>query len=79
MEIFLREQLELKKYCWASLKFKNIVFTCKKPNVTMPLKMRFFERMCKQEGMGIKMKYTAPSTSQQNGHVKWKRATLFSF
>ena len=36
-----------------------------------------FERTCKQEGLGIDFKYTAPGTPQQNGCIKCKFATLF--
>ena len=37
-----------------------------------------FERICKQEGLGIDFEYTAPGTPQQNGCVKRKFATLFN-
>ena len=29
-----------------------------------------FESVCKQEGMGMKFKYTAPVDLQENGHVE---------
>ena len=38
-----------------------------------------FERTCKQEGLGINFKYTAPGTPQQNGCIKCKFATLFNW
>ena len=37
-----------------------------------------FEWACDQEGLGINFEYTAPGTSQQNGRVEWKFATLFN-
>ena len=37
-----------------------------------------FKRTCKQEGLGIDFKYTAPATPQQNGCIKHKFATLFN-
>ncbi|MCP4746673.1 MAG: transposase family protein, partial [Desulfobacteraceae bacterium] len=35
------------------------------------------EKLCKQEGLGIKFKYTAPGTPQQNGQVERKFQTLY--
>ena len=37
-----------------------------------------FEKLRKQEGLGVKFAYTMPNTSQQNGQVKQKFATLYS-
>ena len=31
-----------------------------------------FERICKQEEMGMEFKYSATGTLQQNGHDEWK-------
>ena len=38
-----------------------------------------FEWFCKHKGMGVKFEHTAPCTTQQNGQVKKKIATLFLF
>ena len=35
------------------------------------------EKLCKQEGLGIKFEYTAPGTPQQNGRVERKFQTLY--
>ena len=35
------------------------------------------ERKCKEEGLGIKMEYTAPNTPQQNGRIERKFPTLY--
>ena len=37
-----------------------------------------FERVWKQEGIGIEFEYTSPGTPQQNGCVEQKLATLFN-
>ena len=37
-----------------------------------------FEWTCKQEGLGVNFKYTAPSIPQWNGCIEWKFATLFN-
>ena len=36
-----------------------------------------FEKLCKQEGMGIQFEYTAPNTPQQNGRVERRFPTLY--
>ena len=37
-----------------------------------------FEKACKQEGLGVDFKYTAPDMPQWNGHVKREFTTLFN-
>ena len=37
-----------------------------------------FEKACKQEGLGMDFKYTAPARPEQNGCVEQKIATLFN-
>ena len=38
-----------------------------------------FKQTCKNNGLGINFKYTAPGIPQQNGHIKHKFATLFNW
>ena len=38
-----------------------------------------FKKNCKQEGLGINFKYTAPGMPQQNECIKHKFATLFNW
>ncbi len=40
-------------------------------------KKNALEKLCKQEGLGIKFEYTAPGTPQQNGQVERKFQTLY--
>ena len=37
-----------------------------------------FKKACKQEGLGVDLRYTAPGMPQQMGHVEQKFTTLFN-
>ena len=45
--------------------------------MTMPEKMAF-EKAIKYKGLRVEFEYTSTVTSQQNGHVQQKLATLFN-
>ena len=64
---FLKEKSQL----------KNVLLGLIKNLKIMIFRSVDFGRACRQERMGMEFKYTAPGTSQKNGHVEWKFTTLF--
>ena len=72
MELFLKEKFELKMQ-WCC--FKKYSKTAKDIDIQHicsndDSENEAFERLCKQEGMGVEFEYTTPDPPQQNGQFE---------
>ncbi len=65
--------IELKKELDSKYNFKFNCICCDNAGKNVSL-----EKTCKQEGLGVFFEYTASGTSQQNGRLDRKFATLYS-